>query len=58
MCGDSTVKENVEKLMDGEKGSMIFTSPPYNINAGMYETYKDNLESREYIDFNINVFSL
>lgn len=58
MCGDSTDKSSVEKLMDGKKGTMIFTSPPYNINCGMYETYKDNLESREYIDFNINVFDL
>jgi DNA modification methylase len=58
ICGDSTDKSSVEKLMDGKKGTMIFTSPPYNINCGMYETYKDNLESREYIDFNINVFDL
>ena len=32
MCADSTVKENVEKLMDGNKADMVFTDPPYGIN--------------------------
>ena len=31
MCADSTVKENVEKLMDGNKADMVFTDPPYGI---------------------------
>ncbi len=29
MCGDSTVKEDVERLMDGKKADMVFTDPPY-----------------------------
>lgn len=29
MCGDSTSKDDVEKLMNGEKADMVFTSPPY-----------------------------
>ena len=32
MCGDSTKKEDVEKLMDGKKVDMVFTDPPYGIN--------------------------
>jgi len=32
MCGDSTKKEDVEKLMDGKKADMVFTDPPYNVN--------------------------
>lgn len=32
MCGDSTSKEDVKRLMDGKKASMIFTDPPYNVN--------------------------
>jgi DNA modification methylase len=29
MCGDSTKKEDMERLMDGKKADMVFTSPPY-----------------------------
>jgi len=32
MCGDSTVKEDVEKLMDGKKADMVFTDPPYGMD--------------------------
>ena len=33
MCGDSTSKEAVEILMDGEKADMVFTDPPYGIDV-------------------------
>lgn len=29
MCGDSTMIDDVEKLMAGEKADMVFTDPPY-----------------------------
>lgn len=29
MCGDSTVKEDILKLMDNERADMCFTDPPY-----------------------------
>ena len=29
MCGDSTMIDDVEKLMSGEKADMVFTDPPY-----------------------------
>lgn len=32
MCGDSTSKDAVEKLMDGQKADMVFTDPPYGMN--------------------------
>jgi DNA modification methylase len=66
LCGDSTMIDDVEKLMNGEKADMVFTSPPYNANtkAGqgdifngkkskkLYdEGYSDNLESFQYLDF-------
>jgi len=31
LCGDATKKEDVEKLMAGEKAEIAFTSPPYNL---------------------------
>lgn len=30
-CGDATKKEDIEKLMNGEKANMVFTDPPYGI---------------------------
>ena len=33
ICGDSTDKATVERLMDGAKSDMVFTDPPYGMNA-------------------------
>lgn len=33
MCGDSTVQEQVDILMAGNKAAMIFTDPPYKIET-------------------------
>lgn len=30
LCGDSTMIDEVERLMNGEKADMVFTDPPYN----------------------------
>lgn len=40
LCGDSTKREDVERLMDGEKADMVFTDPPYGMNLN---TEYDNL---------------
>lgn len=32
MCGDSTEKSNVLKLLNGAKADMVFTDPPYGVN--------------------------
>jgi len=32
-CGDSTMIDDVEKLMKGEKADMVFTDPPYKIET-------------------------
>lgn len=32
MCGDSTIKEDVDKLTDGKLADMVFTDPPYNVD--------------------------
>ena len=31
LCGDATKKEDVGRLMDGQKADMVFTDPPYAI---------------------------
>tara|TARA_Y100000401_G_C8317559_1_gene223404 strand:- start:176 stop:1411 length:1236 start_codon:yes stop_codon:yes gene_type:complete len=33
LCGDSTKKENLELLLDGNKADMVFTDPPYGIGV-------------------------
>ena len=32
ICGDSTDKATIERLMDGAKADMVFTDPPYGMN--------------------------
>lgn len=32
MCGDSTDRATVDRLMDGAKADMVFTDPPYGMN--------------------------
>ena len=73
MCGDSTMIDDVEKLMAGEKADMVFTSPPYNANAKtgdgdifngkkskkMYEgAFIDNQDSESYIHFAKDVLEM
>ena len=33
LCGDCTIKENIDLLMNGNKADMVFTDPPYGINV-------------------------
>lgn len=32
MCGDSTKKADMDKLMEGYKAKLVITDPPYNVN--------------------------
>jgi DNA modification methylase len=32
LCGDSTMIDDVNKVMQGELADMVFTDPPYNVN--------------------------
>lgn len=61
MCGDSTDKETVELLMNGNKADIAFTSPPYNAGSlnivgnettkAKYNSYDDNKTELDYFDF-------
>ena len=39
LCGDSTILEHVERVLDGQLADMVFTDPPYNVDYG--NTAKD-----------------
>jgi DNA modification methylase len=61
LCGDSTNIQHVERLMDGQKADITFTSPPYNQSknshlAGRvkgfeckYENSQDAMSDDEYL---------
>lgn len=58
MCGDSTSIDAVEKLMNGDKADITFTSPPYNAGCFGYDggkdKYKGNSDDKsqdDYFDF-------
>ena len=46
MCGDSTKKEDVDKLLNGVKADLLFTDPPYNVS--MESKSKEVLKSDNY----------
>jgi DNA modification methylase len=40
LCGDSTDKDSVGRLMNGEKADMVFTDPPYGVS------YQSNMRTK------------
>lgn len=59
LCGDSTLKEDVHRLVDGAEIDMIFTDPPYNVDyegtAGKIQN--DKQEDSEFYEFLFKAFS-
>lgn len=61
MCGDSTSIDAVDKLMDGQKANICFTSPPYNAGSlnvkgnkttgKKYNSFDDNQTADEFFEF-------
>ena len=45
LCGDSTSKQNLDKLMSGELADMAFTDPPYNVDYG--NNAKDKMRGKD-----------
>lgn len=63
MCGDSTMIDDVEKLMNGEKADMVFTDPPYNVafngRSGKFGVIKnDNIAKDKFEELIIEVCSV
>lgn len=62
LCGDSTLKCDVDKLMENSKANMVFTDPPYNVayHGGTEEKLtiqNDNMSEDEFYCFLSNVFN-
>jgi DNA modification methylase len=59
MCGDSTIVENFDKLMDGKKANLVVTDPPYNVDyhgtAGKIKN--DNMASDAFHTFLLAAFN-
>ena len=63
MCGDSTDKATVELLMDGKKADMVFTDPPYGMNAVsksgvLSKNYKEDIMNDDTNEVAISAFLL
>lgn len=58
MCGDSTQKDDVMRLMNGQKADLLLTDPPYNVDyegvAGKIEN--DNMNETEFYNFLLDAF--
>lgn len=55
ICGDCTIQENVDKVLNGNKIDMVFTDPPYNIDyKGVKDDRKiinDKMDDDSFVDF-------
>jgi DNA modification methylase len=52
LCGDSTKRGDVERLMEGKKADMVFTDPPYGMKKEKEGVLNDNLNYADLLDFN------
>lgn len=59
MCGDSTNKEAVERLMNNREADMVLTDPPYNVNVENSQGMKiqnDNMDNKAFGEFLTKAF--
>jgi DNA modification methylase len=53
LCGDSTMTESYDRLLDGEQVDMVFTDPPYNVNYA--NSAKDKMRGKDRAILNDNL---
>ena len=58
LCGDSTRADDVERVMAGERPSVVITDPPYNVGFNYGEAVDDEKTQAAYCDWNRGWFGL
>lgn len=58
LCGDSTVPQDVERLMNGQTAVLLATDPPYNVSIDYGENVDDSKLEAEYEAFSRGWFDL
>ncbi|HFD6778531.1 TPA: site-specific DNA-methyltransferase [Pseudomonas aeruginosa] len=53
LCGDATVVEDYDRLMQGDAADMVFTDPPYNVNYA--NSAKDKMRGKNRAILNDNL---
>lgn len=61
MCGDSTHKDDIMRLMNNQDADMILTDPPYNVDyvgktAEALKIKNDNMDDNQFYEFLRKVF--
>jgi ParB-like chromosome segregation protein Spo0J len=50
LCGDSTKREDVDRVMNGERAVMMLSDPPYNVGYS-YSEHDDDMSDADYQAF-------
>ncbi len=58
ICGDSTDKATIDRLMDGKKADLVFTDPPYGLKKEIEGVLNDNLSENDLLEFNKKWFAV
>ena len=53
LCGDCTVKENIDLLMNSNKADMVFTNPPYNVDYSSKNQFLNSIDNSNRIETKI-----